>query len=120
MPMNANTEPFSDEPTKALAGALTRAAAECRDRPETRAELDADPRAFFAARGAELPAGTDCRVVANSPEVFHLVMPPNPNVAVADETLSGVAGGTSQLPACTSSVGCIPSTLSTASSIAPA
>ena len=119
-------QPFFDslnehlgEVSATLAGLSTA----CRENPELRAELDADPRAFLAARGGgglNLPADADLRVVENTPEVFHLVMPQDPNATVSDETLAGVAGGTnwggtSDNYGCASSAGTIPSTISSAS-----
>lgn len=100
---------------------LSAVAGDCRNSPELRAELDADPRAFLTSRGLEFPAGADLRVVANTPEVFHLALPPDPNAAVSDRTLSAVAGGsshTSGQPGCASTVSTLPSCLGTASSVA--
>ncbi len=63
------------------------------------------------------------RVAENTGDAVHFVLPPDPNAALEDEKLSAVSGG---LPASTassaSSVGCLPSTVSTggtASSIRP-
>ena len=118
--MNAGPN-FSAEEFRQIADALAAAAGDCR-RPEVRAELDADPREFFARRGVAVPAGADLRVAANTREVFHLVMPSDPNAAVSDRTLSGVAGGasshTSAQPGCASTVSTLPSCLGTASSVA--
>ena len=86
-------------------------AGECRDNPETRAELDADPRAFFAERGVDVPDGTEVRVADDTADAVHLVMPPNPNNAISDDTLTGVAGGSGGPQ--TSTVSTIISTLST-------
>ena len=76
---------------------IRKTAEDCATDPDLQAELDADPRAFFAARGYDIPAGPDVRVVANTPEVLHVVMPRNPNAAIADEELARVAGGTGGL-----------------------
>ena len=73
---------------------LTRISEDYRDKPEVRAELDADPRAFFASRGVDLQAGADFRVVANTADVVHMVLPPNPNASLDDRSLESVAGGT--------------------------
>lgn len=118
--MNAGPN-FSAEEFRQIADALGAVAGDCR-RPEVQAELDADPRAFFARRGVEVPAGAELRVAANTREVFHLVMPSDPNAAVSDRMLSGVAGGssshTSGQPGCASTVSTLPSCLGTASSVA--
>ena len=74
---------------------IRKTAADCAADPDLQAELDADPRAFFAARGYDIPAGPDVRVTADTPEVLHVVMPRNPNAAIADEELARVAGGAS-------------------------
>lgn len=90
--------------------------AECRGNADLQAEMDADPQAFFQKRGYDVLGEAEAReaevrVVANTPDVVHLVLPPDPNDAVADETLTSVAGGTncvqagsfSSLPSCFSS-----------------
>ena len=59
-----------------------------------RARVDGgDSRPLLAALGVDNPSGAELRVVANTPEVYHLAMPLDPNKAVADATLGGVAGG---------------------------
>lgn len=73
--------------------------AECRGNADLQAEMDADPQAFFRKRGYDVlgeakTRESEVRVVANTPDVVHLVLPPDPNDAVADETLTSVAGGT--------------------------
>ena len=85
---------FSDENLEQFSADLIRLSADYRGKPEVRAELDADPRSFFASRGVELQAGADFRVVANTADVFHMVLPPNPNATLEDKSLEGVAGGT--------------------------
>ncbi len=89
---------------------LADTAAECRRDSAVRAELDADPRAFFAERGVEVPGGAEVRVADDTADTVHLVMPPNPNNAVSDEALESVAGGTGTVAA--SSLACIVSTVS--------
>ena len=101
----------SNDNLEQLAATLARLSADYRDRPEVRAQLDADPRAFFAARGVDLQAGTELRVVANTADVFHLAMPPNPNAALQDDSLEAVSGGTPH-----STMSTFPSTLSSVSS----
>ena len=61
--------------------------------PELRARAEAEPRAVLAEHGIRMPPGHDVRVVANTAETFHVVMPPDPNVALAEEDLAAVAGG---------------------------
>ena len=109
---------FSSAEFQKISDTLGAVAGDCRDSPELRAELDADPRAFLAGRGMEFPAGAELRVAANTPEVFHLVMPSDPNATVSDEALSGVAGGSSGRPGCASTASTLPSCLGCASSVA--
>ena len=44
---------------------------------------------------ASMPVGVDVKVHQNTPDTFHLVFPPDPNQALADEDLMAVAGGKS-------------------------
>ena len=78
---------------------LAEAANECSGDPELRTELDADPRAFFTARGMSVPDGVEVRVADDTADTIHLIMPPNPNDAVSDDTLTQVAGGTGTVAA---------------------
>ena len=81
-------------------------------------------------RDIELKAVPDAtvRVKANDAETFHVVLPPDPNMALVDESLSGIAGGTrassmaSVTTASTVGCSCMPSSLGSAgcaSSAAP-
>ena len=118
MTANAAPEPFPDPRMEKPAAALRAAADECRRDPSLQAELDADPRAFFAARGLDIPTGADLKVAANTPEVFHLVMPADPNDILSDETLARVSGGTVRRESSTiSSLSTIPSCVSSASTV---
>ena len=66
-----------------------------REDPEFRARADEDPKSILAERDLELPPHVDVRVAENTDEVFYFVMPPDPNVALSDESLGMVAGGKS-------------------------
>lgn len=63
--------------------------------PEMRARAETEPRAVLSENGVSLPAGHDVRIVENTAEVRHFVLPPDPNADLADEDLAAVAGGTS-------------------------
>ena len=78
-----------------------------------RARLDAgDTQAAIEAfRMRDVPPGTEVRVVAQSPEVYYLALPPDPNNAVSDALLGAVVGGDGATTA--SCAGTIPSTVST-------
>ena len=43
--------------------------------------------------GLDIPADIEARVVANTDEVFHFVLPGDPNRPLTDESLAIVAGG---------------------------
>ena len=78
-----------------------------------RARLDAgDTQAAIEAfRMRDVPPGMEVRVVAQSPEVYYLALPPDPNDTVSDSLLGAVVGGDGATTA--SSAGTIPSTIST-------
>ena len=68
-------------------------ARKCQDSPELRARAETEPRAVLSEHGIRLSPEHDVRIVANTAETFHLVMPPDPNVLLAEESLATVAGG---------------------------
>ncbi len=103
---------ITDENFEQFAAILNGLSADYRDKPEVRTQLDEDPREFFASRGVAMQADTELRVVANTADVFHLALPPNPNAALQDDSLEAVAGG--QTPH--SSISTFPSTVSSVSS----
>ena len=58
-----------------------------------RSRVAVDPRAALDAAGLELPAGVEqVRVVEDTPETVHLVMPPESG-ALSDDALEAVYGG---------------------------
>ena len=63
--------------------------------PEFRERMQADPRAAMSSWGVDLPGGggVDVRVYVNTADTFYLAFPPDPNVALSDESLGVVAGG---------------------------
>ncbi len=63
--------------------------------PEFRSRADDDPRSVLTERDFELPPGVEVRFAEDTDDVFHLVLPPDPNVALSDEALGMVAGGKS-------------------------
>ena len=68
-------------------------ARKCQESPELRARAETEPRAVLSEHGIRLSPEHDVRIVANTAETFHLVMPPDPNVLLAEESLATVAGG---------------------------
>ena len=103
---------LSDE--MAIGESIGALADEWRTDPEARSRADETLRGLFSERGIEVPGEVELRVVENSRDVHHMIMPPDPNAALADEALSGVSGGNCVGSAGTaSSVGSLISTLST-------
>ena len=66
-----------------------------REDPDFRANVDSDPVATLAENGVELLPDTEVRVVEDTAEVFHFVLPPDFNIDMSDEMLDMVAGGKS-------------------------
>ncbi len=60
-----------------------------------RVEIDkASGSEVYAAFGFDVPVtGMQVDVVANTDEVVHFILPPDPNTGLADESLSAVSGG---------------------------
>ena len=61
---------------------------------ELRARVEAGDTAAAARElGLEPPPNAELRFVSDTRDVLHVVMPPDPNAALADEQLQGVVGG---------------------------
>ena len=58
-----------------------------------KAKLLSDPHAALAEAGVEVPAGATVKVVENTKDRLHLVLPPAPEAELSDEDLKKVAGG---------------------------
>ena len=75
---------------------LMAAAHAYRDDPDFRARIEADPRGVLEERDVEFqPDDIEVRLAVNTPEVFHLVLPTDPNAVLSDRLLRDVAGGSS-------------------------
>ena len=61
--------------------------------PDLRARADVEPRAVLSEHGIQVPPNQDVRIVANTAETFHLIMPPDPNAALAEEDLAAASAG---------------------------
>lgn len=55
-------------------------------------QLLADPTAVLKAEGLALPSGLTVKVVENTEQLFHLVLPPKPT-ELSDDSLDRVSGG---------------------------
>ena len=84
----------------------------------SRVEPGTDLDAALSEIGLDLPPGVELRVAVNTEETFHVVFPPDPNVALEDEALAAVAGGNSASSAgsygTASTIGCALSCVSSA------
>jgi hypothetical protein len=61
--------------------------------PAFKAKLLADPHAALAMVGVPLAAGKTVRVVEDTDQIFHLVLPPRPAGELSDAELEYAAGG---------------------------
>lgn len=55
-------------------------------------QLLADPVTVLKAEGLELPAGLTVKVLENTDQLYHLVLPPKPT-ELSDDSLDRVSGG---------------------------
>ncbi len=62
--------------------------------PELRARVFAAPTDVLKEQGLDIPREVEIRVVEDSAEVWHVILPPSPNAALADASMEAVAGGT--------------------------
>ena len=89
-----------------------------------RERIDAgDVGDLLSGLGIELAPDVEVRIVADGPGTRHIVLPPDPNVALSDEALGAIAGGgktasTAGTVGTASSMACstVPSSASTAGS----
>lgn len=105
----ANLQRFYDVRERYLEDEFLRARIDSGDVSDTLSELGI----------AETP-GVEMRIVVDTPDRVHFVLPPDPNVELGDESLAAVAGGKTAGSAgsvsSASSVGCstVPSSVSSA------
>ncbi len=66
-----------------------------REDAEFRSRVDEDPKSVMAEHHFEVPPGVEVRIMEDTDDTFHLVLPPDPNVVLSDEALGMVAGGKS-------------------------
>ena len=89
--------PASEFDHDAYGSTLFDLAAKCRDDAAFRRRLEADPRAALAERPdlIELPESMEVQISHNTEDTMYLVLPPNPNTALADTAVANVTGGSS-------------------------
>ena len=63
--------------------------------PDYRSRVDSDPIAALVENDVEVLPDTEVRIVEDSDEVFHFVLPPDYNSGLEDEVLDMAAGGKS-------------------------
>jgi hypothetical protein len=59
-------------------------------------KLLADPMMVLKENGVVIPEDVELRVVENTEEVVHLILPPEPAEQLSEEELESVAGGLSE------------------------
>ncbi len=64
-----------------------------RDDPELRARMRAEPAGALEEQGFRLSPATDVRVVEDTAEVCHFVLPHAPNASLSDAAMEAVSGG---------------------------
>ena len=69
-----------------------------------KAALIADPRATLAQEGIALPEGLTLKVLENTADTLHVILPPPPSAALSDEAVGAVAGAGQMVNACFGSV----------------
>ena len=87
---------------------------------EFRTRLDNNPRDVLKERGLELPP-LELQISVNTSDTFHLVLPPDPNVYLQDESLNiavgaGSTAGTASTVGSASTMSSIPSCAGTLAS----
>ncbi len=63
--------------------------------PDFKAQLLDDPKTVLAGYGVDLPAGLNLKIVENTADTMHMVLPAAPSQAgdLSDEDLQNLAGG---------------------------
>ena len=93
-----------------------------RNDADLRARIDdGDMADSLSKLGIVVPPDIEVRIVVNTPDTFHLIMPPDPNVELSDEALSMMAGGKSAGSAGTAgTAGCVSSASTTYGTVSSA
>ncbi len=63
--------------------------------PDFKVQLLNDPKTVLAGYGVDVPAGLDIKIVENTADTMHIVLPAVPSQAgdLSDEDLQNLAGG---------------------------
>ncbi len=95
-PINLTTVlhiPVSPEGLQESVRQLASIADEYRKDPDFRSNLNSDPVAALSENSIQVVPDTEVRIVEDTDEVFHFILPPDFNASVGDEVLNAVAGG---------------------------
>ncbi len=60
---------------------------------EFKAELLSDPMKVFKENSIEVPEGIEVRIVENTQDTVHCILPAEPSDELSDDQLDGAAGG---------------------------
>ncbi len=60
---------------------------------EFKVELLSDPMRVFKENSIEVPEGIEVRMVENTADTMHFILPPKPSDELSDEQLESAAGG---------------------------
>ncbi len=68
--------------------------------PAFKTQLLSDPKAAIAGYGIDLPAGWNLKIVENTADTIHMVLPATPSQAanLSDADLQNLAGGKKKAP----------------------
>ncbi len=67
-----------------------------RNEPDFRSRIDGgDVTDALSELGLEPPSGLEVRIVADTADTVHMVLPSDPNAKLSDEALAAVSGGSS-------------------------
>ncbi len=66
--------------------------------PDYKTKLLSDPHAALAEAGVEVPAGTTIKVMENTADTVHVVLPPAPEGNLSQEALDKIAAGNCLAP----------------------
>lgn len=65
-----------------------------------KAELLTDPMKVFKENGIEVPDGLQVRMLENTTDTMHFILPPVPSDELTDDQLTGVSDGDKKYTSC--------------------
>ena len=79
---------------------------------------ETEPLSVLREHGIDIPQGSGVRIVPNTDETYHMVLPQDPNSVLEDESLGVVVGGSTA--STTGTISSLPSCIGCASTLASA